>query len=87
MVAEKLRESEGLRQAFHGSSDPSPELHLKDPVEESIREQATPYDSDGRPSSSQRGHSRLKQLLHCKLHLLVVNDSILYPLYTVCICS
>ena len=80
MVAEKLRESEGLRQAFHGSSDPSPELHLKDPVEESIREQATPYDSDGRPSSSQRGHSRLKQLLHCKISF-VVNDSILYCLY------
>lgn len=84
MVAEKLRKSEGLRQPFHGSSDPSPELHLKDPVEESIREQATPYHSDGRPSSSQRGHSRLQQLLHCKLHLLCCESHAVFYC-TVCI--
>lgn len=69
MVAEKLRESEVFRRAFPDCSDPFPELHFKDPVEESIREQATPCHSDGRPSTSQRGHSRLQQLLHCKLHL------------------
>lgn len=67
MVAERMKQSEVLRPVFHIDPKPSPELNLRDHIEESAREEGTPYHSDSRPSS-RRGPSRLQHLLHCKLH-------------------
>lgn len=88
MVAEKLRDSLISRPISHACPDPSPQLYLRRDVdaEETMPEEDTPHQSNGRCCSSRVGHSRLHQLLNCELCCILCRANIKSCTLCVCLC-